>query len=163
MAAYNVGHYEQFHRESCADAVPMYERALGRVFEAGTNLDACLRRLGRLADAGRASRAFADAYPQLALPARVAADAHLALGALPEAERWAREAIRRAPDWSGARSALARVLAAEGQRGAALSEYDRALELDPADNEARDGRAALVALESGTSGSRGWPKPPGSG
>jgi hypothetical protein len=163
MAAFNVGHYEQYHRENCADAAPMYERALGRVFEAGTNLDTCLRRLGRLADAAHASRAFAEAYPQLALPARVAADAHLAVGALPDAERWAREAVRRAPEWSGARAALARVLAAEGQRDEALSAYDRALELDPADAEARDGRASLVAIGSDASDDSGRAKPDGSG
>jgi hypothetical protein len=144
MAAFNVGHYEQFHRGNCAEAVPMYERALGHVFDAGIHLDTCLRRLGRLEAASRASRAFAEAYPHLALPARVAAEAHRALGALADAERWAREAVRRAPGWSGAYVALARALAAEGRPSEALTAYDRALELAPEDSEAREGRAGLL-------------------
>jgi tetratricopeptide (TPR) repeat protein len=144
MAAYNVGHYEQFHRENCAEAIPMYERAVGRVFEAGIHLDTCLRRLGRLEAASRASRTFAEAYPQLALAASVAAEAHLAAGALPDAERWAREAIRRAPGWSGGHVALARVLAARGCRGDARTAYDRAVALAPGDRAARAGRARLL-------------------
>jgi tetratricopeptide (TPR) repeat protein len=123
----------------------LYERALGRVFDAGIQLDACLRQLGQLEAASHASRAYAEAYPHFAIPARVAAEAHRELGALTDAEHWAREAVRRAPRWSGAYVTLARVLVAEGRRGDALLAYDRAFELEPGDREAREGRAALLA------------------
>ena len=144
MAAYNIGHYEQFHRKNCGEAIPMYERALARVFEAGIQLDTCLRQLGRLEAASRAGQAYAQSFPRYALPARVAAEAQRDVGALDVAERWAREAVRRAPHWSGGYVALAQVLAAKGRRVDALTAYDRALELAPDDREAREGRAALL-------------------
>src|SRR5262249_55989469 len=60
----------------------------------------------------------------------------------------AREAVRRAPHWPGGYTALAQVLAARGCRADALSAYDRALELAPADPEARDGRASPLGAPS---------------
>jgi hypothetical protein len=148
VAAYNVGYYEQFRRHSCAEAAPMYERALALgVFDAGIHLDTCLRQLGQLEAASRESRAFAEAFPRFALPARMAAETNLAFGALPDAEHWAREAIRRAPNWPSAHVALARVLTAEGSRAEALTAYDRASALAPNDPEVREGRAGLLASQ----------------
>ena len=124
MAAFNIGHFHQYHLDDCETAIGFYEQAVDEVFEAGTNLDVCWIRLGRPLEAARASALFANHHESYGLPAHQASVAHLRIRALETAEAWARETIRRSPNWPPGHLQLSDVLAAQG-RGDEAAESQR--------------------------------------
>ncbi|MGH0038467.1 MAG: tetratricopeptide repeat protein [Myxococcota bacterium] len=79
---------------------------------------------------GANERVDGEVYPLIA-------SAYAALGRSAEFEKWLRERLEREPADSGARAALARLLAERGDRSDAIAELRRLLEGDPDHLEAR--------------------------
>jgi tetratricopeptide (TPR) repeat protein len=125
----------------CRGAIPLYERAMEQSPRAGNNLQACLLALGRAAQAAELGPRLAARDPANPTPALNTARAHAVLGQPAEAERWAREAVRRRPDRGASYVLLGNVLGLEGRHAEALAAFERALQLAPGDPAAQHGVA----------------------
>jgi tetratricopeptide (TPR) repeat protein len=89
---------------------------------------AALERAGDAANARLAYTAFRRRWPQNVAAAVGLANAHYALGALPEAERVLRDALEREPDSVIALNNLAQTLSDLGRNEEALPFIERAME-----------------------------------
>ena len=89
---------------------------------------AAMERAGNAASAGVAYASFLERWPDNVNAAIGLANTHYALGALPEAERVLREAVRRAPDSVIALNNLAQTLSDQGKNEEALVLIERAIE-----------------------------------
>ena len=89
---------------------------------------AAMERAGNAASARVAYSSFLERWPDNLNAAIGLANTHYALGALPEAERVLREAVRRAPDSVIALNNLAQTLSDQGKNEEALGFIERAIE-----------------------------------
>jgi len=90
---------------------------------------AALERAGQPASARIAYSGFLKRWPESLSAAVGLANAHYALGELPEAERALRAALQRAPDSVVALNNLAQTLSDQGKNEEALRFIERAIEL----------------------------------
>jgi Flp pilus assembly protein TadD len=140
--AFHLGHALHRHGGDCAAAVPLYRQGAEADPRAHTNLQACLLDLDRPEEALAATEAAAAAQPGNPNPAANGARAAVAVGDLPAAERWAREAVERAPDSARNLVLLGNILGQQGRCAEALPVFRAAAAADPAQPGAQGGVAA---------------------
>jgi len=139
FAAFHVAHDLHTRKGDCVSAIPLYEVGMTVDARAGTNLLACLLTLGLVDEALARGPTIAELAPDNPGPPANLARAALLAGRLEVAERWALEATRRGRGRSAHFVLLGDILAARDRPGDAAVAYGRALELNPANTEARLG------------------------
>ncbi len=139
FAAFHVAYDLHTRKGDCVAAIPLYEVGMSVDARAGTNLLACLLRLGLVDEALARGPSIVESSPDNPGPPANLARAALLAGRLDVAERWALEACQRGRGRSAHFVLLGDILAARGRADDAAVAYRRALEINPANTEARLG------------------------
>jgi tetratricopeptide (TPR) repeat protein len=129
-----------FAQQRCADAAPYYRAFLAaRPQDVGglTNYGICLANMGQHDEATTVFRRAAQLQPTDVLARSNLARALFNQGHVDEAAAEAAALIRQHPEYGGGHALLGRALASQGELTAARSEFERALQLDPNDQQTR--------------------------
>jgi tetratricopeptide (TPR) repeat protein len=139
FAAFHVAHDLHVRKGDCAAAVPLYQLGMAVDGRAGNNLLACLLDLGRLEELRERGPEIARRSPDNPGPPANLARAAQRMGDLEAAERWALQATRRGRGRASHFVLLGHIASARGRPADAAAAYRRALEINPANDEARVG------------------------
>jgi Tfp pilus assembly protein PilF len=138
-AAYRVGREFHVRDGDCLRAIPFYRASQGVEPRAGNNLQACLLAIGKVEEAVAMGAALIERDSYRATPAANTARGLIILGRPQEAEVWARRALTRTGNRSGALSLLGTSLGQQGRYREALAAFQDALSLDADDSIAKAG------------------------
>jgi tetratricopeptide (TPR) repeat protein len=151
-AAYRVGREFHVRDGDCLRAIPFYRASQGVEPRAGNNLQACLLTIGKVEEAVAMGPALIERDSYRATPAANTARGLIILGRPQEAEAWARRALTRNGNRSGALSLLGSSLGQQGRYREALKAFQDALSLDADDSIAQAGiKVARTRLRDASS------------
>lgn len=139
QAQFQVGYHLHTSEDDCEGALALYAKAMKTIPRAGNNLQACLLTLRRYREAASLGPGLAAADPQNPTPAFNTARALTELGELSQAEKWAREGMKRRSPKSRHIVLLGNIVGMQGRHEQAFDLFEQALALDPSSREARLG------------------------